>query len=51
VVRAERIYENTGMGIDFEFRSSKGRAVWPEGELEDFVCDVACAIVTVILRV
>jgi hypothetical protein len=34
-----------------EFRSSKGTAVWPEEELEDLVCDVTCAIVTVILRV
>jgi hypothetical protein len=25
--------------------------VWPEEELEDLVCDVTCAIVTVILRV
>jgi hypothetical protein len=34
-----------------EFRGSKGTAVWPEEELEDLVCDVACAVVTVILRV
>jgi hypothetical protein len=34
-----------------EFRSSKGTAVWPEEELEDSVCDVTCAVVTVILRV
>jgi hypothetical protein len=25
--------------------------VWPEEELEDLVCDVTCAVVTVILRV
>jgi hypothetical protein len=25
--------------------------VWPEEELEDLVCDVICATVTVILRV
>jgi hypothetical protein len=29
----------------FEFRSSKGTAVWPEEELEDLVCDVTCAAV------
>jgi hypothetical protein len=34
----------------FEFQSSKGTAVRPEEELEDLVCDVTCAIVT-ILRV
>jgi hypothetical protein len=34
-----------------EFWNSKGTAVWPEEELEDLVCDVTCAIVTVILRV
>jgi hypothetical protein len=28
-----------------EFRSSEGTAVWPEEELEDIVCDVACAVV------
>jgi hypothetical protein len=31
-----------------EFRSSKGTAVWPEEELEDLLCDVTCAVVTVI---
>jgi hypothetical protein len=25
--------------------------VWPDEELEDIVCDVTCAIITVILRV
>jgi hypothetical protein len=25
--------------------------VWPEEELEDLVCDVTCAVVTVILSV
>jgi hypothetical protein len=34
-----------------EFRSSKGTAMWLEEELEDLVCDVTCAIVTVILGV
>jgi hypothetical protein len=34
-----------------EFRSSKGRAVWPEKELEDLGFVVTCAVVTVILRV
>jgi hypothetical protein len=29
---------------------SKGTAMWPEEELEDLVCGVTCAIVTVILR-
>jgi hypothetical protein len=33
-----------------EFGKSKGRAVWPEEELEDLVCDVTCGAVTVILR-
>jgi hypothetical protein len=28
-----------------EFRSSEGIAVWPEEELDDFVCDVTCAVV------
>jgi hypothetical protein len=28
-----------------EFRSSMGTAVWPEGGLEDLVCDVTCAVV------
>jgi hypothetical protein len=28
-----------------EFRSSKGTAVWPEEELEDTVCDIACGVV------
>jgi hypothetical protein len=37
--------------ISLEFRSSKGTAVWPEEELGDSVCDSACAIVTVILKV
>jgi hypothetical protein len=31
--------------------SSKGIAVWPEEKLENLVCNVTCAIVTVILRV
>jgi hypothetical protein len=31
--------------IGLEFRSSKGTAVWPEEELEEFVCDVTCAVV------
>jgi hypothetical protein len=31
-----------------QFRSSKGTALWPEKELEGFVRDVTCAIVTVI---
>jgi hypothetical protein len=35
----------------FEFRRSKGTAMWPEEEAEDLVCDVTCAVVTVILRV
>jgi hypothetical protein len=26
--------------IGLEFRSSKGKAVWPEEVLEDLVCDV-----------
>jgi hypothetical protein len=34
-----------------EFRSSKGTAVWPGEELEDLMCDVTCAVVTVTLRV
>jgi hypothetical protein len=34
-----------------EFRSSKGTAMWSEEELEDIVCDVTCATVTVIFRV
>jgi hypothetical protein len=34
-----------------EFRNSKGIAVWPEEELQDLVCDVTCAIVTLNLRV
>jgi hypothetical protein len=33
-----------------EFRSSKGKAMWPEEKLEDMVRDVTCAIVTLILR-
>jgi hypothetical protein len=38
VVRAERIWDNTGMRIDCTWvPSSKGTAVWPEEELEDFV--------------
>jgi hypothetical protein len=48
-----RGYERIGEWelTSLEFRSSKGTAVWPEEELEDLVCDVTCAIVTVILRV
>jgi hypothetical protein len=42
-----REWELTGL----EFRSSKGKIVWPEEELEDLFCDVTCAIVTAILRV
>jgi hypothetical protein len=45
----ERIRE--GELISLEFRSCRGTAVWPEEELEDLVCDVTCAVVTVILRV
>jgi hypothetical protein len=44
----ERIRECELTGL--EFRSSNGTVVWPE-ELEDLVCDVTCAIVTVILIV
>jgi hypothetical protein len=47
MAHAERIWELTSR----EFRSSKGTEVWPEEEFEDLVCDVTCAIVTVILRV
>jgi hypothetical protein len=39
-----------GNGNSLEFRSSKGRVVWPEEELEDLVCDVTSAVVTVMLR-
>jgi hypothetical protein len=46
VFRADRIRENTGMGLTgLEFRSSKGTAMWPEEELEDLVCDVTCAVI------
>jgi hypothetical protein len=34
-----------------EFRSSNGAAVRPEEELEGLLCDVTCAVVTVMLRV
>jgi hypothetical protein len=40
-----------GNGTSLEFRSSKGTVMWLEEELEDFVCDVTCAIVIVIVRV
>jgi hypothetical protein len=41
-------YYDTVPGI---ISSSNGRAMWPEEELEDLVCDIICATVTVILRV
>jgi hypothetical protein len=45
VVGAERVWENAGMGIDWTWVPKfQGKAVWPEEELEDLVCDVACAI-------
>jgi hypothetical protein len=34
-----------------EFRSSKGKAEWPEEELDDLLCDVTGATATVISRV
>jgi hypothetical protein len=34
-----------------EFRNFKGTTMWLEEEVEDLVCDVTCAIVTLILRV
>jgi hypothetical protein len=49
VIRAERIWELELTSV--EFRNSKGRAVWPEEKLEHLVCDVTCAIVTIISRV
>jgi hypothetical protein len=45
----ERIRERELTSL--EFRNSEGTAVLPEEILENLVCDVTCAVVTVILRV
>jgi hypothetical protein len=40
------------MAIDFSSVAKfRRKTVWPEEELGDLVCDVTCAVVTVILRV
>jgi hypothetical protein len=44
--RAERIKEWELTLL--EFQSSYETAVWPEEELHNIVCDVTCAIVTVL---
>jgi hypothetical protein len=44
---AKRIYERIReRGLTpLEFRSSKGTALWPREELENLVCEVACAVI------
>jgi hypothetical protein len=45
---ASREWEYNGIQrneTSLEFRNSKGTAVWPQEELEDFVCDVICAAI------